>query len=67
MPAGTLLSVQFMRAPGYIQVSGQFNQVGINLAPNDTGVCPYFFPKKLSLTLTQGELDPHGADLVCSM
>jgi hypothetical protein len=47
MPAGTLKSVQFMRTPAYIQVSGQFNQVGINLAPNDTG----------------GELDPHGADL----
>jgi hypothetical protein len=47
MPPGTLIGVQFMRTPGYIQVSGQFNQTGINLNPTDYG----------------GELDPHGADL----
>jgi hypothetical protein len=47
MPPGTLTSVQFMRTPGYIQVTGQFNQVGIGLDPTDYG----------------GELDPHGADL----
>jgi hypothetical protein len=47
MPAGTLTGVQFMRTSAYIQVTGQFNQVGIDLNPSDYG----------------GELDPHGADL----
>lgn len=36
-----------MRTSGYIQITGLFNQSGINLMANDTG----------------GELDPHGADL----
>lgn len=35
-----------MRTPAYIQVTGLFNQTGINLTPDDYG----------------GELDPHGAD-----
>jgi hypothetical protein len=47
MPPGTLTSVQFMRTSAYIQVTGQFNQIGIGLNPTDYG----------------GELDPHGADL----
>jgi len=46
-PAGTLKGVTFMRTPGYIQVTGLFDQRGINLDPADYG----------------GELDPHGADL----
>lgn len=40
---------QFMKTSAYIQVTGRFNQTGVGLAANDTG----------------GELDPHGADLVC--
>jgi len=47
MPPGTLTAVQFIKAPGYIQVTGLFNQTGIDLQANDAG----------------GELDPHGADL----
>jgi hypothetical protein len=35
-----------MRTTAYIQLTGVFNQSGINLDPTDTG----------------GELDPHGAD-----
>jgi len=46
MPPGTLTAVQFIKAPGYIQVTGLFNQTGIGLKPGDSG----------------GELDPHGAD-----
>jgi len=47
MPAGTITGAQFMKTSAYIQVTGHFNQSGINLDPTDTG----------------GELDPHGADL----
>lgn len=38
-----------MRTSAYIQITGLFNQTGIELQANDTG----------------GELDPHGADQVC--
>lgn len=37
-----------MKTSAYIQITGLFNQSGIDLQANDTG----------------GELDPHGADLV---
>jgi len=47
IPPGTLTAVQFIKTPGYIQVTGLFNQTGIGLKPSDSG----------------GELDPHGADL----
>ncbi|KIM81611.1 hypothetical protein PILCRDRAFT_821384 [Piloderma croceum F 1598] len=46
MPPGTLTAVQFIQTPGYIQVTGLFNQTGIGLKASDSG----------------GELDPHGAD-----
>jgi len=46
MPPGTLTAVQFIKTPGYIQVTGNFNQTGIGLLASDSG----------------GELDPHGAD-----
>jgi len=39
-----------MKTSAYIQITGRLNQTGIGLAPNDTG----------------GELDPHGADMVCT-
>ena len=42
MPAGTLIGVQFMKTTGYVQVTGQFNQVGIDLNPSDYGVCIFF-------------------------
>jgi len=47
IPPGTLTAVQFIKTPGYIQVTGLFNQTGIGLKTDDSG----------------GELDPHGADL----
>jgi len=47
MPPGTLTAVQFIKTPGYIQVTGLLNQTGIGLNSDDGG----------------GELDPHGADL----
>jgi hypothetical protein len=47
IPPGTLTAVQFIKAPGYIQLTGLLNQAGIGLDPTDAG----------------GELDPHGADL----
>jgi len=47
IPPGTLTAVQFIKAPGYIQVTGLLNQTGIDMNPTDSG----------------GELDPHGADL----
>jgi len=47
IPPGTLTAVQFIKTPGYIQVTGNFNQTGIGLSARDSG----------------GELDPHGADL----
>ena len=42
--AGTITAIQFMKTPGYIQITGLLNQAGVNLDPNDSG----------------GELDPHG-------
>ncbi|KAM0751777.1 hypothetical protein T439DRAFT_324968 [Meredithblackwellia eburnea MCA 4105] len=45
-PPGTITAIQFMRTPGYIQITGLLNQAGVNLDPTDTG----------------GELDPHGDD-----
>ncbi|KZP27877.1 hypothetical protein FIBSPDRAFT_730011 [Athelia psychrophila] len=47
IPAGSITAAQFMKTSGYIQITGLFDQSGINLMANDTG----------------GELDPHGADL----
>jgi len=47
IPPGALTAVQFLKAPGYIQVTGLLDQTGLNLQAGDTG----------------GELDPHGADL----
>jgi len=47
LPPGTLTAVQFLKAPGYIQLTGLYNQVNTDMAANDAG----------------GELDPHGADL----
>ncbi|KAI0073154.1 hypothetical protein K474DRAFT_1666946 [Panus rudis PR-1116 ss-1] len=47
IPAGALTGVQFLKTPGYLQVTGFINQELINLKPDDFG----------------GELDPHGADL----
>lgn len=47
IPPGALTAVQFIKTPGYIQVTGLFNQSTIGLTPDDAG----------------GELDPHGADL----
>jgi hypothetical protein len=56
---------QFIKTPGYIQITGRLNQVGIGLTPDDegVGVLPV---RRLSvlICLVQGELDPHGADLV---
>ncbi|KAG9049874.1 hypothetical protein FS837_008796 [Tulasnella sp. UAMH 9824] len=46
IPAGALTGVQFMRTPDYIQVTGNINQVLIDMAADDGG----------------GEMDPHGAD-----
>jgi hypothetical protein len=47
IPPGTLTAVQFIKTPGYIQVTGLFNQVGLEMQASDSG----------------GELDPHGDDL----
>jgi hypothetical protein len=46
IPPGCLTAVQFIKTPGYIQVTGNFDQTRINLQASDSG----------------GELDPHGAD-----
>jgi len=47
IPPGTLTAVQFIKTPGYIQVTGNLKQVNVDLQSSDAG----------------GELDPHGADL----
>ncbi|CAL1717467.1 unnamed protein product [Somion occarium] len=47
IPAGALQGVQFIKTPGYLQVTGFIDQTKINLQADDFG----------------GELDPHGADL----
>ncbi|KAI0749178.1 hypothetical protein C8Q80DRAFT_1160411 [Daedaleopsis nitida] len=46
IPGGAITGLQFMKTPGYLQITGFINQTGINLQHDDTG----------------GELDPHGAD-----
>jgi len=46
IPSGALTGVQFMKTPGYVQVTGFINQAEIDMDPNDGG----------------GEMDPHGAD-----
>ena len=44
-----MLGVQFVKSPDYIQVTGFMDQTKINMLRGDAG----------------GEMDPHGADLVC--
>ena len=44
-----MLGVQFVKSPDYIQVTGFMDQTKINMVRGDAG----------------GEMDPHGADLVC--
>ncbi|KDE06562.1 hypothetical protein MVLG_03059 [Microbotryum lychnidis-dioicae p1A1 Lamole] len=46
IPPGALQSVQFIKTPHYVQVTGYINQAMINIDANDQG----------------GEMDPHGAD-----
>ena len=68
------INSQFIKTPGYIQVTGLFNQTGIGLRADDSGVSvlpPPFASPKTHFSKTesffayiQGELDPHGADLV---
>jgi len=50
IPEGALKGVQFMRTPDYVQVVGFVDQTKINIKKGDGG----------------GEMDPHGADLVCA-
>ena len=50
IPAGALQGVQFMKTPAYVQVVGFIDQAQINMNSSDFG----------------GEMDPHGADLVCT-
>jgi hypothetical protein len=47
IPQGSISGLQWMKTPGYIQVTGFIKNPGIGLDPSDEG----------------GELDPHGADL----
>jgi len=47
IPKGALTGVQWIKAPGYVQVVGFFDQTMINVLEGDYG----------------GEMDPHGADL----
>ena len=49
IPAGALTGVQFLKTPDYIQIVGFIDQTKVNIAAGDYG----------------GEMDPHGADLVC--
>ena len=49
IPAGALTGVQFLKTPDYIQIVGFIDQTKVNIAGGDYG----------------GEMDPHGADLVC--
>ena len=51
IPQNAMTGVQFLNNSNYIQIVVHINQVAINLPANDTG----------------GELDPHGADGVCSL
>jgi len=47
IPPGAITGLQWMKTPGYIQVTGFIKNSGIGLSDTDSG----------------GELDPHGADL----
>lgn len=49
IPAGALTGVQYLKTPDFVQVVGFIDQEKINMLRNDSG----------------GEMDPHGADLVC--
>lgn len=49
IPAGALTGLQFIKTPDYIQAVGFLDQTLINMVAGDFG----------------GEMDPHGADLVC--
>jgi hypothetical protein len=49
IPPGALTGVQFLKTPDYIQIVGFIDQTKVNIADGDYG----------------GEMDPHGADLVC--
>ena len=49
IPAGAITGVQFLKTPDYIQIVGFIDQTKVNIAVGDYG----------------GEMDPHGADLVC--
>ena len=49
IPAGALTGVQFLKTSDYIQIVGFIDQTKVNIAGGDYG----------------GEMDPHGADLVC--
>ena len=51
IPASALQGVQFMKTPAYVQVVGFINQAQINMNSGDFG----------------DEMDPHGADLVCTL
>jgi len=51
IPAGALTGVQYVKSPDYVQVVGFIDQTKINILAGDYG----------------GEMDPHGADLVCSL
>lgn len=46
IPAGAVTGLQFMKTPGYLQITGYIQQDLIDMDPNDGG----------------GEMDPHGAD-----
>jgi hypothetical protein len=48
-PEGAITGVQFTKAPDYVQVVGFMDQTKLNMLRGDAG----------------GEMDPHGADLVC--
>ena len=49
IPAGAITGVQFLKTPDYIQIVGFIDQTKVNITVGDYG----------------GEMDPHGADLVC--
>ena len=49
IPDGTITGVQFTKAPNYVQVVGFMDQTKVDMVAGDSG----------------GEMDPHGADLVC--
>ncbi|KAF5334812.1 hypothetical protein D9611_012942 [Ephemerocybe angulata] len=51
IPAGALKGVQWMKTPDYVQAVGFIDQTFLNMLPEDWG----------------GEMDPHGADLACTL